>query len=979
MNHPAKPRIRIVLNKPTESGRGAAVVNADSKTMIRPSEISPTPLKKDKTSAVPVATVIQGRCAASVPPTPATKAEETATASKNPPSSRCDWRQSSSESLAPLASFTVSKLQEDRLQFPINEECTSLKVAPSGKHIVAGFTDGTLRIFDLTGTWNQLDSPRNKSEQEESFSHKTQQVTYQDKEEVHSDYEDEEEEEATFAEELRHPNTTATSATSTTTPKSVVCSKSFQRYGAVAAQIQARGVHTSLQMHVDISQDGLWCFGGVVRGSVELVAVNLTHLELQDESSQTHQNVLDCVQVERHNHAKLKGFGACTRLQTISPINKPKYLLLTGKGIKNIHIWSFSPHSPDKERWQCLYDTPTNGNTISLLHLRYDPHGQLQALSKSEDQKLRLWDLSYEQHDTSESNTPKDDTKLKPLCHSVFSRWSKSPPSSDGGRPKRPPYVDVASTESTLGICGSFCFGGGHGMYNQVSVVGLDVKPPYNVTEMALPGAGGIARGRQQRGDLKSITQVAGMVMDAGHVLLELSDGSVVHYWQTSNNIPQLEILDAEMWGLSTQNHPVDDPACSPRTLSVTRVASAGTVVAAMATYRMGRGSIVVRQINTPESPTGFWGWDGAAEWRNNKMKANKRSPKVADKSAIAACVNPISTSTKPAKAPSVTAAEEPINPAGVRLFEGTTPQPQTARVSLSTDALSGKAVSPEGGVPPSVAKRAEEQATKKKNSALMKYLTTETAGKKKKKKKKVAKEDVLTTTTPKVDSAAVANKKRKATLPSIPRKRPALKQIQVETKTSTNEDSGDIEKSSILARLRRSDLSPMRQTRAMRKETGEDAIISAHYGRTRPPLLTEVLPKSTVIDRCGKIPMVLQANLLANQEAARMKLAMQHRAQHEMLRKRVLANADASIRLLTRGRTNEAEARKQHAHAAREYHHMLDDMLARQRMEASSLAAEQSCERDGAPELQVSFPFPEVFAVASRSLETFIKSVCEE
>ena len=59
----------------------------------------------------------------------------------------------------------------------------------------------------------------------------------------------------------------------------MVLSKSHQRYGAVACQIEARGLHTSLVMRVGISQDGLYAFGGVQRGSVEMVAVDLSEVE----------------------------------------------------------------------------------------------------------------------------------------------------------------------------------------------------------------------------------------------------------------------------------------------------------------------------------------------------------------------------------------------------------------------------------------------------------------------------------------------------------------------------------------------------------------------------------------------------------------------------------------------------------------------------------------------------------------------------
>jgi hypothetical protein len=124
-----------------------------------------------------------------------------------------------------------------------------------------------------------------------------------------------------------------------------------QRYGAVACQIHARGVHTSLLMDVAISEDGLYAFGGVQRGSVELAAVYLgdvenyfderltSSVEEMDDTTDESPGLLDLIHVDRHADAKLKGFGACTRLwngweRARNGVERPEYLLFTGKGIK---------------------------------------------------------------------------------------------------------------------------------------------------------------------------------------------------------------------------------------------------------------------------------------------------------------------------------------------------------------------------------------------------------------------------------------------------------------------------------------------------------------------------------------------------------------------------------------------------------------------------------------------------------------------
>jgi len=105
-------------------------------------------------------------------------------------------------------------------------------------------------------------------------------------------------------------------------------------------------------MDVAVSEDGLYAFGGVQRGSVELAAVYLGDVESYLDERQAKEKegkgddtpletpgLLDLIQVDRHADAKLKGFGACTRLwngweRARNGVERPEYLLFTGKGIK---------------------------------------------------------------------------------------------------------------------------------------------------------------------------------------------------------------------------------------------------------------------------------------------------------------------------------------------------------------------------------------------------------------------------------------------------------------------------------------------------------------------------------------------------------------------------------------------------------------------------------------------------------------------
>ena len=106
------------------------------------------------------------------------------------------------------------------------------------------------------------------------------------------------------------------------------------------------------------------------------------------------------------------------------------------------------------------------------------------------------------------------------------------------------------------------------------------------------------------------------------------------------------------------------------------------------------------------------------------------------------------------------------------------------------------------------------------------------------------------------------------------------------------------------------------------------------------------------------------------------MQLAAEHRAGHEMLRKRVLSTVDRIARSLSHPQTiADNEARTCFNEELYDLKKLLEDMLNRQRMEASALAAEQSLQRNGqtVPELQVSFPFPKLFDTANDAFERFM------
>ncbi|CAJ1949085.1 unnamed protein product [Cylindrotheca closterium] len=439
-----------------------------------------------------------------------------------------------------VSSTCLKNIQDhESMEFPINGECTSLSLSSSGNFLWAGFSDGTLRVFDLTGNFGLETDAAVASRQKSSL---------------------------------------------------LVASKWCQTYGAVACQIHARGVHTDLITQVGVCDDYVFC--GVSRGAMELYAVDFRDLEASAKGRVTKkENILDYLHVHEKADAKLKGFGACTRLKNAA---RPTYLLLTGKGIKNIHIWSFQPPLTTQEEeepiWSQLYDTQTNGNTINLLGFYRPPaQNKLLGVSQSDSQKLRLWDLS------SEEGNP-DETKE---------------------RAKRPPYVDVANSKAALGLAaGGFCVCGGPTMYNQLSIVSLDQpKNAYNHTELALPAGDGVADDaggsrrsssrRQRRGDLKQVANVASPPegdANAGHVLLELDDGTIVQYTM-SNTMAS----DGKLQILQSPTVPALPDDYWKRTICLASSRHhKGALMVAMSLYNPNtqRGKLVLRKLPGTEQDT---------------------------------------------------------------------------------------------------------------------------------------------------------------------------------------------------------------------------------------------------------------------------------------------------------------------------------------------------------------------------------------
>ncbi|KAL7534852.1 hypothetical protein ACHAXR_006127 [Thalassiosira sp. AJA248-18] len=989
----------------------------------------------------------------------------------------------------------------------------SIGLVPSGRIAVAGFTDGTLRLFDLTGIFaKDKNHPENAHHHHHPHGKKKESITGDSGESLFDDDSSSDEEEDTFT-----SNNCPTTSTSTTNAKSMsVNSHSNQRYGAVACQIHARGVHTSLLMDVAVSEDGLYAFGGVQRGSVELAAVYLGDVEgylderqekveadrrkkkkkgeQKEEGNDDANNnmtggaetpgLLDLIQVDRHADAKLKGFGACTRLwngwdRARNGVERPEYLLFTGKGIKNIHIWSYKPSRLEKGEesvWTCLYDTPGNGTSINQLYFRHNGIGTLQAISKSDDQKLRVWDLTYEQQRVATGGDGSD-------------------------RPKRPDYVDVASTEGTIGVCGPYAFASGSlgGMHNIINVVGLDAddaSSPYNCTELALPlvdaaGGGGEGQfvstarpsrtGRQQRGDLKSVVHVSGLVFDASHALLQLSDGSVVHYLHDQSGHPLLlqsppslctTCIDDDSTSFGAPQHG-GGPSQNKR-MSLARVGSQGMVLFAVSSFNenTSRGAMKIRALPGSASDANaskgrrYWGFNGLKKKRkqatsktlrispaesavgvvrtveSTPLPATKGSKKANSIEKVAASVDldllPVAEPAAKKDGPScpskkhegneleqmVSQVESTPAPVTKKTSEPTTKTDKASRTSKkrsSEDAVdctpipmtqgnqhtnTVRKVTP-GDLSPAASEPTTAQAdksshpNKKRPSAKLEQMDSQLESiaqvynqetmhspKRSNDERPTSGNDLPTkkqkTSQGKQDEADPKPESVEKPLPSSPKRRGRKKATSPKKSLPAKDDTSELQADPEYNNRTVGFLGMTILDSKVKKDLPE----SCYQPKDRPRLLVEQLPSSTIKSRLANTPAI-QTSLSTEvppTECAhfrrhceeRQTLAAKHRAEHEMLRKKVLH----SIRYVlstwdielnsTKSYTSIVDsAKKWFDEALVDHQEMLDDMLDRQVLEAESLAARQTSELPDkrAPMLQVSFSFPEVFEQARQEM----------
>jgi len=259
----------------------------------------------------------------------------------------------------------------------------------------------------------------------------------------------------------------------------------------VCGGVQAKGVYTQLEMSICMP-DEEWIFCGAARGSMDLLAVQTGRLQRALEEGVPKGAALnDYLNVHTQVEGQLRGLAACIRISEDS--KTPQYLLATGRGIKNVHIWRVVI-ADDTPHFTKIMDLATNGTSVRFGEF-VQLHNHWHFCSKSDDAKLQVWKLPI--------------SALVNCPHAMLQQPAYFEAS---------PAVSIPHTETSLGLAGILSIGG------QVSIVSLE--HPHHYTEVALNNDSSSGR-RRRGGTWSTVSAMAGV---EHHAALVLNDQAVVHY-----------------------------------------------------------------------------------------------------------------------------------------------------------------------------------------------------------------------------------------------------------------------------------------------------------------------------------------------------------------------------------------------------------------------------------------------------------------
>ena len=591
-------------------------------------------------------------------------------------------------------------------------------------------------------------------------------------------------------------------------------------------------------------------------------------------------------------------------------------------------------------------------------------------------------------------------------------------------------------------MCGSYAFAlsaASESIINLISLDAEDVSSPFNVTELALPMTEAVDHhsairpsrsGRQQRGELKSVVKVCGLVFDSSHALLSLSDGSMVHYSHDESGHPVLALCPSSLSKTSIDSD--EDSNQMNKQMCLTKVGSDGNVVVAVSSYNepAGRGAIMIRALPVSSVDSyinksrRFWGFNGLKKRRKQSTSTlsliARKMPESENRPIPSPIIDPVTTlqktpvqrdtnveNRKPTVStvmPTPAASLSKVNDQSEANNNMIAPSPvDTELTHRSVDDKKGLNKKEDTKTPTIVTvkntcyerpvkcdkkPKPQSPAKDKMDTQLESVVNQSTKGamdtpaKHKEllepalKKQKVSEDSTLATSAATYTSSP--RKSSRKAMRSLPKKAAPTDLLSEHSETQQALPAASTEKTNYLSHIGMTVLD-----RRVEPELPE----ACYHPKQRAKLLCEQLSQHTIAEKTVTfdVPELLSTKptiinpVLARQDEERRNLAAKHRAEHEMVRRQVLS----SIRYVISTWDIELNSNRNHNsivesakiwfdEALADHQVTLNDILERQVLEVESLAARQTLQLKGrAPKLQVSFPFPEVFEQAKIELCT--------
>ena len=591
-------------------------------------------------------------------------------------------------------------------------------------------------------------------------------------------------------------------------------------------------------------------------------------------------------------------------------------------------------------------------------------------------------------------------------------------------------------------MCGSYAFAlsaASESIINLISLDAEDVSSPFNVTELALPMTEAVDHhsairpsrsGRQQRGELKSVVKVCGLVFDSSHALLSLSDGSMVHYSHDESGHPVLALCPSSLSKTSIDSD--EDSNQMNKQMCLTKVGSDGNVVVAVSSYNepAGRGAIMIRALPVSSVDSyinksrRFWGFNGLKKRRKQSTSTlsliARKMPESENRHIPSPIIDPVTTlqktpvqrdtnveNRKPTVStvmPTPAASLSKVNDQSEANNNMIAPSPvDTELTHRPVDDKKGLNKKEDTKTPTTVTvkntcyerpvkcdkkPKPQSPAKDKMDTQLESVVNQSTKGamdtpaKHKEllepalKKQKVSEDSTLATSAATYTSSP--RKSSRKAMRSLPKKAAPTDLLSEHSETQQALPAASTEKTNYLSHIGMTVLD-----RRVEPELPE----ACYHPKQRAKLLCEQLSQHTIAEKTVTfdVPELLSTKptiinpVLARQDEERRNLAAKHRAEHEMVRRQVLS----SIRYVISTWDIELNSNRNHNsivesakiwfdEALADHQVTLNDILERQVLEVESLAARQTLQLKGrAPKLQVSFPFPEVFEQAKIELCT--------